>query len=143
MKRGDIKLWVAILVLIGLVLYLIFISVRTGESRQRQIDQLRQIVHTLPTTQPKDGYTPVKGVDYTDGAPGPVGPQGKTGDKGDAGSQGPQGEPGIPGKDGAQGDPGADGRTQELKCDGGQLKTRYSGDFLWSSTNIKCETVDS
>ena len=39
-----------------------------------------------------DGYTPVKGVDYFDGAPG------KDGEKGEQGIQGPQGEPGKDGE---------------------------------------------
>lgn len=45
----------------------------------------------------KDGYTPIKGVDYFDGA------KGDKGDKGDRGEQGVQGLPGASGKDGADG----------------------------------------
>ena len=42
----------------------------------------------------RDGYTPVKGIDYFDGAPGKDGAKGEPGEKGD------KGEPGIPGDNG-------------------------------------------
>lgn len=45
----------------------------------------------------KDGYTPVKGVDYFDGEPGEPGKDGKDG------ADGPKGDSGEPGKDGADG----------------------------------------
>lgn len=48
----------------------------------------------------KDGYTPIKGVDYFDGAKGE---KGDKGDKGDKGEQGIQGLPGTNGKDGTDG----------------------------------------
>ena len=45
----------------------------------------------------KDGYTPIKGVDYFDGA------KGDKGDNGEKGEQGIQGLPGVNGKNGADG----------------------------------------
>lgn len=45
----------------------------------------------------KDGYTPIKGVDYFDGEPGidgAQGPQGEPGDKGDPGEKGEKGDKG-------------------------------------------------
>ena len=51
----------------------------------------------------KDGYTPIKGVDYFDGAKGDKGEKGEKGDKGEKGEQGIQGLPGTNGKDGADG----------------------------------------
>lgn len=51
-------------------------------------------------TPGKDGYTPIKGVDYFDGAKGE---KGDKGDKGDKGEQGIQGLPGTNGKNGADG----------------------------------------
>lgn len=50
-----------------------------------------------------DGYTPIKGVDYFDGA------KGDKGDKGDPGERGLQGIQGIPGVAGAKGDKGEPG----------------------------------
>ena len=50
-----------------------------------------------------DGYTPIKGVDYFDGAKGDTGeqgPKGETGERGPQGEQGPQGEPGPAGVSG-------------------------------------------
>lgn len=52
----------------------------------------------------KDGYTPIKGVDYFDGA------KGEKGDKGDKGEKGKQGIQGIQGLQGASGKDGADGK---------------------------------
>ena len=48
-------------------------------------------------TPGKDGYTPIKGVDYFDGA------KGEKGDKGEKGEKGIQGLPGVNGKNGADG----------------------------------------
>lgn len=66
-----------------------------------------------------DGYTPVKGVDYFDGAKGDkgdTGEQGPKGDKGDPGEQGPQGPKGDKGEPGIQGPAGEQG----LKGDTGE-----------------------
>lgn len=46
-------------------------------------------------TPGKDGYTPIKGVDYFDGAKGEKGDKGEQGVKGDRGEQGIQGLPGT------------------------------------------------
>lgn len=62
----------------------------------------------------KDGYTPIKGIDYFDGEPGKDGAPGEKGEPGYTpvkgvdyfdGEPGPQGEPG---KDGEKGEPGND-----------------------------------
>lgn len=50
----------------------------------------------LDALKGEPGYTPVKGIDYFDGAPGP---------------EGPAGSPGLPGRDGADGKDGVDGKT--------------------------------
>lgn len=60
----------------------------------------------------KDGYTPIKGIDYFDGAPGAIGPQGEQGPQGPRGEQGapgPQGEQGLRGFTGEKGDKGERG----------------------------------
>lgn len=48
-------------------------------------------------TPGKDGYTPIKGVDYFDGAKGEKGDRGEQGVKGDRGEKGEQGIQGLPG----------------------------------------------
>lgn len=48
----------------------------------------------------KDGYTPIKGIDYFDGAKGDKGEKGEKGEKGDKGEQGIQGLPGASGQPG-------------------------------------------
>ena len=60
----------------------------------------------------KDGYTPIKGVDYFDGEkgePGEQGPQGEKGDKGEIGPQGPKGDKGDTGLQGPKGEKGDKG----------------------------------
>ncbi len=59
-------------------------------------------------TPGKDGYTPIKGVDYFDGA------KGDKGDKGDKGEKGKQGIQGIQGLQGASGKDGADGKNATI-----------------------------
>ena len=66
----------------------------------------------------EDGYTPIKGIDYFDGAKGDKGDRGDPGHKGDKGDtgeqglrglqgiQGPEGQQGIQGPEGPQGPPG-------------------------------------
>lgn len=66
----------------------------------------------------KDGYTPIKGVDYFDGVTGPQGIQGPRGEKGDTGERGPQGIQGPIGQTGAKGDRGLQG-IQGIKGDTG------------------------
>lgn len=58
----------------------------------------------LASLKGADGYTPIKGVDYFDGAKG---------DKGDKGEQGIQGEKGIQGIQGVQGVQGIQGEKGE------------------------------
>ena len=92
----------------------------------------------------KDGYTPVKGVDYFDGQPGKDGSDGKDGytpkkgidyfdgQQGPQGEQGLQGEQGEPGKDGAN---GKDGTSATHSWDGTVLTiTSASGT---SSADLK------
>lgn len=62
-----------------------------------------------------DGYTPIKGIDYFDGAKGD---KGDKGEKGDTGDQGPQGEQGIQGEIGPRGPKGDDGLTTQVRVNG-------------------------
>lgn len=69
----------------------------------------------------KDGYTPIKGVDYFDGAPGKdgaQGPAGKDGKDGKDGEPGPEGKPGEPGMTGATGPEGPQGPAGPAGKDG-------------------------
>lgn len=104
--KNDRKLLVAILVLIGLVLWLIMLSIDNREnyrSTQRAIEELKAEQAKQPTIlQGKPGKTPVLGVDYFNGEDGQSIP-------GAAGQPGPRGPAGTPGKPGAKGEPGKDG----------------------------------
>lgn len=113
----------------------------------------------------KDGYTPVKGIDYFDGnngvsvthewegtvlkvtsasgttsadLKGETGPVGPRGPQGEVGPQGEKGEPGANGKDGQDGQPGKDGRDGRNGPDG---KTPVKGVDYWTDTD-KQEIVD-
>ena len=72
-------------------------------------------------TAGEDGYTPIKGVDYFDGAQGEQGQKGDKGDKGDDGDQGIQGVKGDTGDQGIQGIQGIQGNTGT-----GGVITRYN-----------------
>lgn len=65
----------------------------------------------------KDGYTPIKGVDYFDGAKGDKGEKGEKGDQGEQGvkgDRGEKGEQGIQGLPGVNGKNGADGKNATI-----------------------------
>lgn len=62
-------------------------------------------------TPGKDGYTPIKGVDYFDGAKGEKGDKGEQGVKGDRGEQGVKGDRGEKGEKGEKGEQGLPGTT--------------------------------
>ena len=59
----------------------------------------------------KDGYTPVKGVDYFDGKDGATGAKGDKGDPGIQGEKGDKGDTGAKGEKGDQGERGYTGAT--------------------------------
>lgn len=104
---------------------------------------------------PKDGYTPVKGIDYFDGKPGKDGKDGRDGEngkdgrdftfdmftpeqlallkgaKGDKGNKGDKGEPGtdgLNGRDGVDGLPGEPGKDGPRGQRGLRGKTGDKGD---------------
>lgn len=83
-------------------------SVRELSNKVLGIDQR---VTKIEQNKPKDGYTPVKGIDYEDGADGytPV--------KGIDYVDGKDGRDGRDGKDGADGKDGKDGETPEKGVD--------------------------
>jgi hypothetical protein len=59
----------------------------------------------------KDGYTPIKGIDYFDGAPGAPGKDGTNGKDGKDGTNGKDGYTPVKGVDYFDGEPGQDGYT--------------------------------
>ena len=66
-----------------------------------------QITESGPRGLPgKDGYTPIKGIDYFDGEKGDQGEVGPKGDKGDVGPKGDKGDTGEQGTRGLQGPKG-------------------------------------
>lgn len=83
----------------------------------------------------KDGYTPVKGVDYFDGINGKDGADGYTPIKGVDYFDGQPGKNGAPGKDGADGQPGKDG------IPGADGKTPVKGEDYWTDED-KQEIID-
>lgn len=66
----------------------------------------------------KDGYTPVKGIDYFDGEQGSKGDKGEQGPKGEKGIKGDTGEQGLQGLKGDKGDKGERGIKGDTGADG-------------------------
>jgi hypothetical protein len=153
--KKDWKLYLAIFVLIGLVVWLLILSTSRNNDTNRlfeQVQQLQSQVHNIP--QPIDGKTPVLGVDYSNGQPGPTGQPGKDGKDGQPGKDGAAGPSAydIAVKNGFQGtesewldslkvkgDKGDRGDDIDLQCLGGLLAKKFSSDDLWNVTNITCE----
>ena len=80
-----------------------------GVIEDDEFNVIVQITESGPRGLPgKDGYTPIKGIDYFDGVDGKDGEQGIQGEKGIQGEQGEQGEQGIQGIQGERGEDGSD-----------------------------------
>src|ERR1043165_1777576 len=152
--RGDWKLLAAVLILIGLVVWLLVLTM----DRDREIEKVNQAIQKLQAVKTPtvingvNGITPVKGIDYFDGAKG---------DKGDTvvGPKGDQGGPGASAYDIAvvngfkgtekqclaslkvKGDKGDPAPELVIDCANNLLVKKYNGDSFWQPTNIKCETV--
>lgn len=146
MKNNRVVLF-AIAVLIGLVSWLIVLSIQ----RSNQINNLLVQVQTIENIKPingKDGKTPIKGVDYTDGINGNNGRNGKSG----IGLNGADGQNATPdqiaaavadfltanppakGDTGPSGDAGAPARQIQIRCNPLKLQNewRYVGDSGWT-----------
>jgi len=91
----------------------------------------------------KDGYTPVKGIDYFDGVAGIAGANGSNG-KDSVSSvtstiQTIVKEIPIPGPKGDKGDSGKDSPTPQYRTDEyGNFQTKNDGDLFWQNL-IECE----
>lgn len=69
--KSDKKLWLAIGVLAGLIIWLIILSFQRGN----QLNNVIQAVQNNTNSKPKiiygiNGRTPIKGIDYVDGSSG-------------------------------------------------------------------------
>lgn len=58
------------------------------------IDYRTRLIESKPDVVPKDGYTPIKGIDYRDGIDGKKGEKGDKGERGEKGDKGEKGEKG-------------------------------------------------
>ena len=153
MKR-DWKLYLAFLVLIGLIIWLIVLSLDKNTKLDRALQEI-ETIKEQPKTQPQviNGKTPIKGIDYFDGLNGENGHNGYNGQS----IQGPQGPPGATGssaydtavKNGFVGTEkqwldslkvkGDRGDSIDIKCVDGKISKKFSSDDFWNLTNIKCE----
>ena len=134
LKSYAMILLVIIVVLFSILnIWLIFSLDKSHENRvQGQINHIYEIINELPkpinVTNGKDGYTPIKGIDYTDGANGKNGTDGKNG---------------INGIDGTNGKDGMDGLTPDIRCNTtlNAWQVRYGSDELWQVLGdepVKC-----
>lgn len=137
--------WLAIVTIIVLICVNIFISVAVNGQKHNEIDhkiidinsRINSVEESIQSISPEDGYTPVKGIDYQDGADGRDGVDGKDGTNG---ADGAVGAPGAPGEDGAD---GVNGLTPELRCNErkNRWEVRYGVDEAWrilNDTAVKC-----
>lgn len=148
--KTDGKLWLAILVLIGLVIWLIALSLQrpNPQNVNKALEQLQEIKHQIDTL-PKPTQTIVKTVQEVPGLQGPQGSPGKDG------KNGTNGKNGINGKDGQsvyqlwlslgntgtpadflnslKGQNGTNGNEIELRCnpDRSENEWRYKSDLQW------------
>ena len=109
----------------------------TGDISQKLKDNPPKIVYV----QAKDGYTPVKGIDYFDGAQGINAMSYNVTNKiikevPLAGTTGNNGNDGLPGKDGTD---GKDAPIQELRVNSstGDLESKLTSDSFWT-TLVAC-----
>lgn len=125
--KTDRKLLVAIFILIGLVSWLVVLSLDRSEKVNRALKEI-ETIRVAQLEQPKvikgvDGYTPVLGVDYFNGSDG---------------TPGAQGVQGIPGAKGEKGDKGDPAPTIIIDCIKGKISKKVFGDTLWESSNVDC-----
>lgn len=129
--KTDRKLLVAIFILIGLVSWLVVLSLDRSEKVNRALKEI-EAIKVAQLEQPKvikgiDGHTPVLGVDYfngKDGAPG---------------LQGIQGVPGAKGEKGDKGDPAP---VIIIDCVKGFISQKVLGTTLWETSDISCVKND-
>jgi len=169
--KKDSRIILAFVVLAGLMVLLLVVSMQrnqqvnkaiaTIQGLQAQVEQLKET--KVQVVNGRDGYTPVKGVDYFDGAngvsiQGNMGPQGI---QGPVGPQGPQGAVGLSAYDiwklagndgdlqdflvslkGEKGDPAQPPQVQ-VNPETGDLEFKNAQDFFWQVWMKKCEVRDS
>lgn len=157
MKRSDFKIYLILILLVGLIIYLVILS-------QDAAQQRRELRHNTETNSERidelekkvDHYSHVKyETKVIEGTKGPKG------DKGDTvvGKDGKDAKQPKDGKNGKsayqiavdngfsgteaewlQSIKGADGRSLDLNCINGHIAKKYLGDIFPTMTNIKCET---
>lgn len=129
-----------IFILIVLVGILVFLQI----SQYIGIDvKIKSAVESVNLKNGKDGYTPIKGIDYIDGKDGITPIKGKDYFDGKDGSDGigQKGDPGEKGKD------GSNGLTPELRCNTqkNRWEVKYESSESWrvlGEEPVRC-TIDS
>lgn len=119
-KIYKILLAITAILMLATNLGVIYFMIKTSQNIPNQIkDTVRKEVNLI--TIPKDGYTPIKGIDYFDGlsVKGEQGIAGKDGMNGANGINGVNGQNGytpVKGIDYIDGQDGVDGKTPILRC---------------------------
>lgn len=101
-RLKNILTWLVIALIVLLAVVNVLVTIYSSKEREKAVDRaVKQVIESMPVERKtpevikgKDGYTPVKGVDYFDGGKGDKGDTGLKGDKGDAGSPGENGKDG-------------------------------------------------
>lgn len=150
--KTDRKLLLALAILIGLVIWLIVISLNRSQEVTRALEKINELEIKVPTiTQPLDGKTPVLGIDYFNGQNGKDGAPGKDGKNGENGHDGSNGlsayeiavKYGFIGTEkqwlaSLKGDKGDAADEQQVECMYGLVAKKRSTDDLWQMTSIGC-----
>lgn len=121
---SDRRLLIAVAILIGLVVWLIILSLNRSSDMAYALQQIQQLKTKVA---PKDGIDGQNAVSTNTIIQTPI-----------------PGPPGMMGPQGAQGIPGPKGDTPALpriitECVKGLISNRYEGDLQWQVSNIKCE----
>jgi len=152
MKNDRITTWL-VFILIILVAVLIILQLRQQDFIEFRINSAFQGISITAGKDGKDGYTPVKGIDYFDGVNGytPIKNvdyfDGYTPVKGVDYFDGRDGQS-IKGDKGDKGDQGEHGRTPSIRCNVelNQWEVKYEGDEDWTILGeepVKCTVEDN
>lgn len=131
-KKYNRRIWILLSLLVILVMFGIVLAYFHDKPQivNNYTSQQGKAGESIIGPQGISGYSPIKGVDYFDGAKGETGSHGIQGEQGIQGDQGVKGDKGDIGEVGPQ---GRIGRTafSRVNQETGQSECRYAGDEAW------------
>lgn len=161
--KSDRKLLAAIIILIALIMWLLYISIGKDQKMEQALQTISELqAATARQPKPLDGKTPILGVDYSvaNGQNGNRGNDGQSGKDGVSGTNGQDGKPGASAYQSAvnngfvgseqewleslkvKGDKGDKGAELVIDCVEGVLSKKNNDDAFWQPLNIRCEVIE-